>query len=151
MNHPIRLTTAVGAAVLAVGLLAGCTAPKPAPTHTPTPSPTATAAAPGITDVKQAPGTGTGFTGALSDTKVEHCAPKGSGWTVDGTATNSSGANVDYRIYVSLLNAGGGTRALVEVDVPGVAPKASKPWSVDIPATDKNLSCVLRVERYPAA
>jgi hypothetical protein len=145
----LRLGAVTGGALLAVGLLAGCTTtPKPHPTPTATKS---AAAKPGITDVKQAPGTGDGFTGALADSKVTHCDPKGSGWTVDGTVTNSSDAAVDYRIYVSLLNAGGDTRALVEVDSQGVDAGKSKDWTVDIPSPDKDLQCVLRVERYPAS
>ena len=143
----LRLGAATGAALLALGLLAGCTTtPKPHPT--PTATKTAAAAKPGITDVKQAPGTGADFVGALADSKVAHCEPKGSGWSVDGTVTNSSDAPADYRIYVSLLNTGGATRALVEVDSQGVDAGKSKDWSVDIPSPDKGLQCVLRVERY---
>jgi hypothetical protein len=155
VTSPIRsaaglraVALAVGAAA-AVGLLAGCTsapAPKPTASHTAT----AAAAKPGITQVNQAPGTGTGFTGALADTKVLHCDPKGSGWTVDGTVTNSSSATADYRIYVSLLNSTGDTRALVEVDSNGVAVGATKDWTTDIASPDTGLSCVLRVERYPS-
>jgi PBP1b-binding outer membrane lipoprotein LpoB len=151
MTASIRLAAAAGAALLAAGLLAGCTS-APAPHPTPTASKTAAAAKPGLTDVKQAPGTGTDFTGALADTKVQHCDPKGDGWTVDGTVKNPTDSAADYRIYVSLLNASGDTRALVEVDSTGVDAGASKDWSVDIPAKDeKNLSCVLRVERYAAS
>jgi PBP1b-binding outer membrane lipoprotein LpoB len=152
MTAPIRLAAVAGAALLAAGLLAGCTS-SPAPKPTPTATKSAAAAAkPGLTDVKQAPGTGKDFAGALADTKVEHCNPKGDGWTVDGTVKNSTDAPADYRIYVSLLNASGDTRALVEVDSTGVEAAQSKDWSVDIPAKDeKSLTCVLRVERYAAS
>jgi hypothetical protein len=150
MTITTRLAVAAAAALAAAGLLAGCTGPSPKPTPTPTASKTTKAADPGITDVQQPPGTGKGLTGALSDTKVAHCEPKGGGWTVDGTATNPTDGTVDYRIYVSLLNAGGDTRALVEVDSTGVKAGDTKDWTVDIPVPDKNLSCVLRVERYAA-
>lgn len=151
MRSARQTVVALGGAVAIVVALAACTGPTPEPTRTKTPTPSATAKTPGITDVTNAPGTGEGLTGAIGDTKVSTCELSGGAWKVAGTATNPTDAAVDYRIYISLLDAGSSTRALKEVDLAGVDAKASKDWSADIPITEKGLSCVLRVERYPAA
>ena len=147
-------STLVAAAALALAVplaLSGCTGPTPEPTRTKTPTPSATAKSPGITDVTNAPGTGEGLTGAIADTKTTSCELSGDAWKVAGTATNPTGDPVDYRIYVSLLDKDSSTRALKEVDLAGVDGGASADWSADIPIAEKGLSCVLRVERYPAA
>jgi hypothetical protein len=156
MTESIRPRGAIlavaAAAVLAVGL-AGCTGGAGStPTKTPKATSTAKAVAkPGLTETTHAPGSGENLVGAVADTKVTSCAQKGDGWTVAGTATNPTDAAVDYRIYISLLDKSNDTRALVETDLDGVAAKASQDWSKDIAVTDKNLTCVLRVERYETA
>jgi hypothetical protein len=138
--------TALAALLLMIGV-AGCTA-----TATPSPRPTATAStsppSPGITDITDSPGTGANLVGALKDTTVATCARKGSSWSVTGTVTNPTAGSVDYRIYVSLLNATNDTRALKQVNVDKLSPGASANWSADIPVDETGLSCVLRVERY---
>lgn len=144
-------------AVLVIGALAGCTGgDQPAKTSTPKPTKSASAAAdPGITQIEHPAGSGTdgkggGIVGAKDDTKVTACEPSGDAWKVAGTVTNSSDAAADYRLYVSLLNKSNDTRALVEVDVNGVAAGAKKSWSKDIGTKDENLTCVIRTERYAA-
>jgi hypothetical protein len=147
------ILAAAVAAVLALGL-AGCTGGTGDAKATKTPKPTSTSVAnekPGLTETTHAPGSGEGLVGAVSDTKVTACEQKGDAWSVTGTATNPTDAAADYRIYVSLLDKSNQTRALVEVDLDGVASKATQDWSKDIQVGDKNLTCVLRVERYAAA
>lgn len=141
-----RLAVAGLSVVLLAGGLAGCTtaAPEPKPTKT------AESLAPGITDIDDTPGSGENLEGALADSKVATCERDGDEWTVDGTVTNPTDAEADYRIYVSLLNGTNDTRALVQVDVDGVAPDATEDWDVSIPVAEDELSCVLRVERYSA-
>lgn len=147
MTPALRIGAPVLAALLIVTAVAGCT-----PTAKPTPKPTASASAtpltPGITDITDPPGTGAGLAGALKDTTVTACAQNGAGWSVTGTVTNPTTESADYRIYVSLLNAANDTRALKQVDVDKLASGAKADWSADIPVDEKNLSCVLRVERY---
>jgi PBP1b-binding outer membrane lipoprotein LpoB len=136
----------VGAVAFLALVLAGCTSES-----TPEPKPTASATAePGITDITDTPGSGENLTGALSDSAVSECERSGDAWNVVGTVTNSSGEKANYRIYVSLLNAATDTRALTQVDVADVDPEATKDWSIEIPVAEDDLSCVLRVERYPA-
>ena len=147
-------TRRIAAAVLAVGVgvagLTGCTQdqpkPKPKPTATETGQPDA-----GITDIVDAPGTGEGLVGALADTETSTCKLVEGKWDVAGTVTNSSDAPASYRIYVSLLNEGGETRSLTQVNVDPIDPGAETEWSTAVPLEEKDLSCVLRVERYSAA
>lgn len=150
-SGPRRGGILAGATLVALAL-AGCTTTTPDPTPTPTPSRTTAAAqAPGITEVTNAPGSGAGLVGALADTTVTTCELAGSAWKVAGTAKNPTQAGADYRIYVSLLDAKNGTRALKEVDLSKVPAGQTRNWSADIATKEKGLSCVLRVERYPAA
>jgi hypothetical protein len=149
MTPGLRIAAPVLAALLIVTAMAGCT-PTAKPTPKPTASASATALSPGITDITDPPGTGEGLAGALKDTTVTACAQKGTGWSVTGTVTNPTADAANYRIYVSLLNAANDTRALKQVDVDALAPAAKADWSADIPVDEKNLSCVLRVERYVA-
>jgi hypothetical protein len=149
MTPGLRIGATVLGALLVAGAMAGCTPTTAKPT--PKPSASATALTPGVTDVTNAPGTGENLTGALKDTTVTACSQKGSSWTVSGTATNPTDAAADYRIYVSLLNATSDTRALKEVDVSALAAGAKTDWTTDIAVPDKNLTCVLRVERYATA
>ncbi len=145
-----RASLIATAAVIVVAVtLTGCTndaAPKPTPSATATD----TAKTPGITDITDTPGSGAGLEGALSDSKVTTCELASGAWNVAGTLTNSSAVAVNYRLYVSLLAADGDTRALVQVNVDGVEPTQASPWKTQIAVADENLSCVLRVERYPA-
>lgn len=139
----------VAGIALALGLvLSGCTgdaAPKP------TPSPTASEQAEaGITDIVDAPGSGEGLVGALSDVEVTKCELAGEQWDVAGTVTNSSDAAASYRIYVSLLTEGGDTRSLTQVNVDPIDAAASADWETSVAVQDETLDCVLRVERYPA-
>lgn len=145
-----RALLAAGAAVLTIGLV-GCTGgtDRAQPTSTPTASATPDAP-PAVTDIVDTPGSGEGLVGALADSTTTTCALDGTSWTVEGTVTNPSADAASYRIYVSLLAGSGETRALQQVNVDAVAPAASAPWAASIPVPDDGLSCVLRVERYPA-
>jgi hypothetical protein len=144
-----RTRLVAAAAVIAIGItLTGCTndaSPKPTPTPTATADPT-----PGITDITDTPGSGEGLEGALADSEVTTCALGDDSWSVEGTLTNSSTVTANYRLYVSLLASDGETRALTQVNVDGVEPTKSSQWSTQIAVADADLSCVLRVERYPA-
>lgn len=136
------------AVLIGVAGLAGCTPDGPKPT----PSATATGPAEGgVTDITDAPGTGEGLVGALSDTQVTTCELADGQWAVEGTATNSSDTSATYRIYVSLLTAGGDTRSLTQVDVEPLEPGAETKWSTTVAVDEEDLNCVLRVERYAVA
>jgi hypothetical protein len=140
------LVAGLGAAFLAASL-AGCTTG----TSTPEPTPTSSASlTPGLTDIEDTPGSGANLEGALADNTMGSCERDGDEWVVSGTITNSTDKTADYRIYVSLLNSSNDTRALVQVDVDGVAVDASEDWDTSIPVAEDGLSCVLRVERYVA-
>ncbi|WP_309619214.1 hypothetical protein [Salinibacterium sp.] len=147
MNHS-RLAATAAALMVSALALTGCVggaAPKPTPTAT------ATGQQPGITDIIDTPGSGAGLEGALSDSEVTTCELASGAWTVAGTLTNSSAVAANYRVYVSLLAADGDTRALTQVNVNGVEPSLSSPWTTEIAVADEALSCVLRVERYPVS
>lgn len=149
-RQSLSVPSVLAGAALTVAALGGCTSTKPAPTPTPTPSTTTAAAqAPGITNVTNAPGSGAGLVGALADSTVKTCELSGGAWKVAGTVKNPTQGKASYRIYVSLLDAKGGTRALQEVDVAAAA-GATETWSAEIATAEKGLSCVLRVERYAA-
>ena len=150
MTPGLRIGAPVLAVLLIMTAVAGCT-PTAKPTHKPSATASATALSPGITDITDPPGTGANLAGALKDTTVTACTQKGSAWSVTGTVTNPTTAAADYRIYVSLLNPSNDTRALKQVDVDALAASANADWSADIPVNEKNLSCVLRVERYVTA
>lgn len=155
MTTPSRTLTAALAGVLLTFGLVGCTGgtddADPSPSASASPSPSASAdEAPGITDITDTPGSGEGLVGALADSAVTTCEAADGGWTVAGTVTNPTDAPALYRIYVSLLDAAGGTRALTQVDVPDAEPAAATEWSTTIDLADEGLTCVLRVERYAA-
>ncbi|MET0296460.1 MAG: hypothetical protein ABW024_03600 [Microbacterium sp.] len=149
MTARTRSLALAAALLIAGGALAGCTGGDPEPT--PTSTATDAAAEPGVTDITDAPGSGEGLTGALADTTTDTCEKSGDGWSVVGTVTNSSDAAADYRIYVSLLNGANDTRGLQQVNVTAVEPGATNDWESSIAVADDDLTCVLRVERYPAA
>jgi len=147
-----RLLIASLVAGIAMATLAGCT-PAKVDKGTPKPTPSATATAekpPGITDVTDTPGSGEGLVGALADSKVTACALSDGAWNITGTVTNPSDTAANYRIYVSLLDGAGGTRALQQVDVDRVKASATSDWKTSIPTKEDGLNCVLRVERYAA-
>lgn len=144
------ISTAIAAALALAGCTGGGDAPSPSPTPTASGSPSDS---PGVVDVTDTPGGGTdgaggGFTGALADAPVTSCELQDGAWNVAGTATNPTEGAVTYRIYVSLLNGGGDTRALQQVDVPEVAAGETAEWQTSVPIDEDGLNCVLRVERY---
>jgi hypothetical protein len=143
-----KTTVAAGALALA---LTGCTAQDAEPTPSPTPTAEATEpATAGVTDVQDVPGSGEGFTGALSDLTITTCERGDDGWTVEGTVQNPTEGLVTYRLYMSLLTGGSDTRALQQVDVGPVEAAAGAEWSMTIPVEEDGLTCVPRVERYDA-
>lgn len=113
----------------------------------------ATTAAPteAVTNISVQPGLSKDkFVGAATDVKTETCAANATGWGAAGTVTNKSGANAKYRIYVA-FNAKGSTdtRALVQSDV-AVANGKTEKWTASAKLADKDLICILRVERTTA-
>ncbi len=155
-SHSRRRSAFAGIVLAAalVGVLAGCTAPdtddaKPSPTGSPSPE-ASESAPPSVTEITDTPGSGENLVGALADSAVSTCELEGDAWNVAGTVTNPTEDAADYRIYVSLLTADGGTRALQQVDVVGVDAAATEEWSATVAVADEGLSCVLRVERYAA-
>jgi hypothetical protein len=100
-------------------------------------------------DISTAPGSGD-FVGALEDVQGMTCTSDGGVWSAAGTVVNATGDVVDYRIYVSFLDAAGETVGLVQADVDDVASGDERAWSAEIDWPDSDLRCVLRVERLAA-
>lgn len=101
---------------------------------------------PDIYDAAHTPASGE-FVGALVDISAHTCAQEAGGWRVTGTASNTTGSPVDYRIYIGLLNGVSTTRALVETEVLNVAAGGSDEFDTLIAMPEDDLHCVLRVER----
>ncbi len=114
---------------------------------------TATTAAPmqAVTNISIQPGLSKDkFVGAATDVKTERCSADATGWSASGTVTNTSGSNATYRIYVA-FNAKGSTdtRGLVQADV-AVSNGKTEKWKATAKLADKDLICILRVERTTA-
>lgn len=133
-----RLIGASAALCLALAL-AGCTG-------TADPNPTPTTAPSDITDITDQPGSVDGWVGALEDAEVTTCARDGDNWVAAGTVKNPLDEPQSYRLYVSAM-AGGETRGLIQVDVPGVEGGATGDWKASF-ALPGEFECVLRVERF---
>jgi hypothetical protein len=87
------------------------------------------------------------YVGALKDVKMTSCKLDGASWTADGTVTNPTDADATYRIYVALNVKGStDTKALIEADV-DVAKGKTEKWAAAADVADKDLMCILRVER----
>jgi hypothetical protein len=87
------------------------------------------------------------YVGALKDVKMTSCKLDGASWMADGTVTNPTDADAKYRIYVALNVKGStDTKALIEADV-DVAKGKTEKWSAAADVADKDLICILRVER----
>jgi hypothetical protein len=156
MRSTVRIAAATAGVLLAAATLAGCTGGDAEPDASESPEPTETTAPAQVTDVTDAPGTGSdgaggGFTGAAGDLEIATCEPGDGGWDVSGTVTSSAASVATYRIYISLLTGDNDTRALQQTNVEGVEPGASAEWSMTIPVEEDGLSCVPRVERYDEA
>jgi len=108
-----------------------------------------TSTSPDIYDVTHPPAEGE-FVGALLDVSAHTCEQTPAGWRVTGTATNPTADEVDYRVYISLLNSSLITRALVEAEVVSVASGEAGTFDTLIALGDGDLRCVLRVERRPS-
>lgn len=156
-NRWQRRSVAVVAIALPLGLtaLAGCSsgsAPSAAESATPAATVASSASPAPATVIKVAvtPGTAKGFVGARKDISGLSCKQSGNVWTAAGSVTNSGKATVNYRIYTAFLAANNDTRGLVQTDVTGVAPRATKKWSGQLTIKANGLHCVLRVERTDA-
>ncbi len=101
-----------------------------------------------VTSLTESPGLATdGFVGALKDVKVTSCQLDGAAWNANGTVTNSSGTDASYRIYVAFNVKGTtDTKAVIQADV-DVANGKTEKWSASADVADKDLQCILRVER----
>ncbi|MCI0157501.1 hypothetical protein KNO15_12435 [Leifsonia shinshuensis] len=146
---------AVLALVLPLAILVGvtgCSSPAaPAGTHAadgkgPTKG-TTTAQDGTVTRVTHAPGTATGYVGALKDVTLGSCAAGASSTRFEGTVTNPTSTEQSYRIYVSVLSAGS-TLGVREIDVSGLGGHTTQKWSGTLPAGKSGATCVLRVERH---
>lgn len=111
------------------------------------PAPSSTKPQP-VIDVVHQPGEGE-FDGALDDVEFT-CVSDGSTWTAEGSATNSSQATADYRIFMAFLDGSGETVALIEEEVTGVPAGESADWSVQFASDLADLDCIPRVERRAA-
>lgn len=102
-----------------------------------------------VIDIVNQPGSGE-FEGGVADAAVRKCARTKGRWSATGTITNPNNASVDYRIYVSFLDPGGETLALLETGVNDLGPNATADWSTGFSSDASDLRCVLRVERRHA-
>lgn len=100
-----------------------------------------------VTQVTHAPGSSTGYVGALKDVKLTSCSADKAPARFEGTVTNPTSTSQSYRIYVS-LQAAGDTVGVREVDVADVGGHATQKWSSTLPAGKAGTTCVLRVERH---
>lgn len=153
----MRLTATRSAAALVfvvplallVGLT-GCSTPATSAGSHPAAAPTSgisTAHDGTVTQVTHAPGSSTGYVGALKDVKLTSCSADTAPARFEGTVTNPTSSSQSYRIYVS-LQAAGNTVGVREVDVADVAGHATQKWSGTLPAGKAGSTCVLRVERH---
>ncbi len=112
------------------------------------PNSTVPAPKPAVGKVDVQPGQSTdGFEGALADVTTETCELDGSKWKISGTVKNTSDSDAAYRIYVALNKKDTtDTLALVQVNA-NVAKGDSDKWSTEAEVSEKDLICVLRVER----
>jgi hypothetical protein len=142
-----------GSSVAASSTVPGTTA---APSTSPVSSSVTSDSAPGetttvptaVVDVKTQPGTATdGFEGAVADVSDSRCDSIGGKWTATGKVTNPTSAAVNYRIYMSFVDAAGATPGLLEIDVDNVAAGASADWTGSLEIGLDDLKCVPRVER----
>lgn len=92
------------------------------------------------------PGTGS-FTGALADVSEQRCERVGDGWKASGIATNPTADRVDYRVFVSILDASLATLGVGETNVENVAPAAAGKYAAIVRSAATTANCVLRVER----
>jgi hypothetical protein len=135
------------------GTESGPTTSKAASTSSTAPTttvPTSSTVADAVIKITDQPGEGE-FEGALDDVESD-CALDGAKWVASGTVTNSTNGPVGYRIFVSFLDAGGETLALIQADadLAGIAAGDAREWSVEFDSDTAGLKCVLRVERRPA-
>jgi hypothetical protein len=101
-----------------------------------------------VTSISEQPGQATdGFVGAAKDVKLESCKLDGAAWAANGTVTNSSESDASYRIYVAFNVKGStDTKAAIQANV-DVAKGKTEKWDVTADVADKDLQCILRVER----
>lgn len=128
----------LGAVLTVTGCAAGTVEPTPTDTKAPT-----------VTEITDQPGSVEGFVGALEDAEVKRCERDGDGWVAAGTVDNPTDRTQSYRLYISAM-ADGDTRGIVQVDVASVAAGESAAWKAEFALPDNDLTCVLRVERFPA-
>ncbi len=153
----MRVTATRSAVALAVVVplallvgLTGCSSPDTSTnshsSHAPTKGIT-TAHDGTVTQVTHAPGTTTGYVGALKDVKLTSCSADKAPAHFGGTVTNPTSTSQSYRIYVS-LQSDGNTIGVREVDVADVGGHATQKWSETLQAGKAGATCVLRVERH---
>ena len=145
-----RQTTAIAIALVAVAACSGSsdgtsTAASAAPTGKASAPPS-----PAAIKVTVAPGTGKAFVGARRDVTGWSCKQAGKAWTTVGSVTNSGKVTANYRIYTAFVTTTNETKGLLQTNVVGVAPKATKKWADKLDLSGTGLRCDLRVERTNA-
>jgi len=104
-----------------------------------------------VIDVTVNPGTAEGFDGARADVNDLGCDLSQGRWSVAGSVTNPLQGPVNYRIYTAFLDSDRKTVGLLQIDVEDVEAGVTRRWSGSIDVSTPDLTCVLRVERTPAA
>lgn len=100
-------------------------------------------------DITDQQGSVEGFVGALEDSDINRCESANDGWVSEGTVTNPTDSEQNYRIYVA-FNENRDTHGLVQIDLTSVPPGSSENWKAEAPIPGDDLTCVLRVERFTA-
>lgn len=155
-------TMSLAAAVLAAGLLTGCSGgggddakddPETVVDETPTESEgsesdgSSSKKKDTYTDVRDPQGSVEDYVGAMGDATVDSCDTEDGSLVATGTVTNSENDAQQYRIYVSAMD-GSDTRGIVQVDLDPLEGGATADWDASFDLADEGLSCILRVERF---
>jgi hypothetical protein len=100
-------------------------------------------------EVTVQPGTDPLAEGARADVDGLVCEEASGAWVASGTVANTTPSRRDYRIYVSFVDATGGTRAVRQADAADVEPDEQRRWQT-VASLDGvgPIRCVLRVERF---
>lgn len=100
-------------------------------------------------DIRQAPGSGSDYVGALGDATISLCDVAGREGRVAGTVQHHEAEPQSYRIYVT-IHTDERPRAIKQIDVENVAPHVRASWQSRLVNGEKGALCSLHVERYTA-
>jgi len=136
MTKKRNLLLPIGAAVLALGALAGCTSPSTAPSPTANANGSTSTGFPTIPDGE----------GVISGTKMTSCSVTGPNVTAKGTVKLPEGKNGDVVVSVSWTNAKNASvygRGVATIKDAKSGDQKEWTTSATIPADAESVSCVV--------